>query len=478
MSDLSGSVAQILPFPEAPVERAGWAPQELAEVYRLKDRLAAVAPDAEVAAGVSDEGEPWLSIGDGSTGDITAHMARIDGRYVLVRLETTSPVFAASFRDLINRLLRPETPADETSEIAFDLPPEMVVEPAAAPAYSNGLVDAAAMAELDQREAANILAQMVAGALLLLAELTPTRPAMALDSPAPDAGGLLSGAPLQGLLQALLESLGQTSDTRPGGGAAFALSTEGNAGDPPPAGRSPIGEPAISAAQLDTEIGANQAPINGGNGPDTIAGTAGNDSIATADDDALVFGGPGNDTVLGGAGNDVLYGGAGDDLLAGGAGDDLLAGGTGNDTLIGGTGNDTLIGGAGNDSLDGGDGDDTLVGGDGDDTLIGGGGNNSLDGGGGRDTVIGGVGVNIILGGAGNDVIVSLSGKDTITGGGGNNLFVLIDLGSGTGRITDLNPETDQVLVISGTGHSPPPPAPAAVEVVGGTTHPIYPHPI
>jgi Ca2+-binding RTX toxin-like protein len=104
------------------------------------------------------------------------------------------------------------------------------------------------------------------------------------------------------------------------------------------------------------------APINGGNGADTLTGTDGRDNINGGNGtDSLsggwgadqMFGGNGADLLVGGAGNDFLYGENGADRLEGCDGDDLLNGGRGDDLLLGGAGYDTFVAGrsSGNDTI-------------------------------------------------------------------------------------------------------------------------------
>ena len=156
----------------------------------------------------------------------------------------------------------------------------------------------------------------------------------------------------------------------------------------------------VSAARLD----AASAPIDGGEGSDTLYGTADRD---------LMRGFGGDDYMNGGLGPDRMSGGDGRDYLDGYKGADRLWGDEGNDTLKGSAGDDVLSGGGGADRLDGDEefrqhvrgGDDLLMGGEGADSLT------SLTG---RDT---------LAGGAGDDLLIRYDGDATLLGGDGEDVI-------------------------------------------------------
>lgn len=60
-----------------------WSNQDIADVYRCLDLFARHGLVVEAASGLSDEGDPWFSIEDVSTGDALVHIARIDGFFVV-----------------------------------------------------------------------------------------------------------------------------------------------------------------------------------------------------------------------------------------------------------------------------------------------------------------------------------------------------------------------------------------------------------
>lgn len=200
--------------------------------------------------------------------------------------------------------------------------------------------------------------------------------------------------------------------------------------------------------------------LYGGLGNDTLVGGLGNDQMDGGDGNDrmqggkgmdLMYGGLGNDSMNGDAANDTLFGGAGADTISGGAGDDLISGGDDNDVLrgddgvdsiSGGLGDDNINGGAGNDFLDGEDGNDSIDGGLGNDVIVGGLGADTLIGNSGADTIIGGDGSDSILGGAGNDLIEAGEGDDVIDAGSNNDI-----VGGGAGADTLRGGSGDDTLV-------------------------------
>jgi Ca2+-binding RTX toxin-like protein len=230
------------------------------------------------------------------------------------------------------------------------------------------------------------------------------------------------------------------------------------------------------------------APIEGGDGPDTlhggrgdstIYGGGGDDRIIDKGGDNLVFGGDGDDMInLARSGANVVDGGSGADSISGGNGADVIQGGDGSDTVFGGVGDDTVMGGAGDDflfgtnpylvvvshdtlsyadatgpvriNLAGLDPQDTggagvdlifgfqdligsafadhLTGSDGANAIRGGFGSDSITALGGADRLDGGDGDDFLYGGKGADTLIGGEGADHLEGGGGHDRYVFTSI--------------------------------------------------
>ncbi|WP_304611098.1 calcium-binding protein [Microvirga sp. ACRRW] len=184
---------------------------------------------------------------------------------------------------------------------------------------------------------------------------------------------------------------------------------------------------------------------NEGTTPDPVPGTT---------DDGTNFGrgGSGNDLLMGLGGDDVLYGGAGDDVLHGGLGNDVLDGGAGIDQVYLSTGAfyvNLSLGEARSDfgSIDrlfniemvyassSGDHADIMIGDDNNNTFVSYYGDDLLQGLGGNDVLRPGEGNDTIDGGEGFDEIAYQDGS-ALSG-------IVIDLGDGSGTVTDPWGDTD-----------------------------------
>jgi hypothetical protein len=89
-----------------PVRSTNWAAQELAELYRVSDRLGEAGLRVVVDSGLSDEGEPWAVFEQCDTGDVIVHIARIDGELVVVNAITNQVYRGANFRSVTDQMLR------------------------------------------------------------------------------------------------------------------------------------------------------------------------------------------------------------------------------------------------------------------------------------------------------------------------------------------------------------------------------------
>lgn len=218
---------------------------------------------------------------------------------------------------------------------------------------------------------------------------------------------------------------------------------------------------ALSASDgsFDSTVEGLQAAINTANfapGRYTIfvesQDAAGNWGVPTAvflevlasDNANVVLGTDGSDTLFGTAGADFLYGKGSGDQLFGSEGINLLNGGAGDDVLYGRSSADTLFGGAGDDRIFAAEGNNTIDAGDGNNTVYGGSGNDVITSGSGDDVIYAAEGNNTIDAGAGENVIYSGSGRDRF----------FLNLGSGSTRIVNFNPDQDRLVMQPGLSFS------------------------
>ncbi|KQT51941.1 hypothetical protein ASG43_20845 [Aureimonas sp. Leaf454] len=82
-----------------------WQNQDLAELYRVRDRLCAAGLDVEVEGGVTDEGDPWFVYQQAGTDNVVVHIARIDDEIHVINCVTGHAYVGKSFRDVSDRML-------------------------------------------------------------------------------------------------------------------------------------------------------------------------------------------------------------------------------------------------------------------------------------------------------------------------------------------------------------------------------------
>jgi hypothetical protein len=97
-------MAAVLQF-RRKVAPASWANEELAEFYRIVDVMGRAGLAISVDVGVSDEDEPWVAFVREDTGDVLAHIARIDGWIVAVSAATNEVVRAQSLKEVVRRIV-------------------------------------------------------------------------------------------------------------------------------------------------------------------------------------------------------------------------------------------------------------------------------------------------------------------------------------------------------------------------------------
>lgn len=82
-----------------------WQNQDLAELYRVRDRLCAAGLDVEVEAGVTDEGDPWFVYVQAGTDNVVVHIARIDSEIHVINCVTGGTYTGTSFREVSDQML-------------------------------------------------------------------------------------------------------------------------------------------------------------------------------------------------------------------------------------------------------------------------------------------------------------------------------------------------------------------------------------
>ena len=84
-----------------------WAPNEVAEFYRVESALIQAGLKIDTERGISDEGDPWFAFCRPDDGEVIVHIARIGGLYVLAGPSyegvSTGRDIASLVRDLVGR---------------------------------------------------------------------------------------------------------------------------------------------------------------------------------------------------------------------------------------------------------------------------------------------------------------------------------------------------------------------------------------
>jgi len=83
----------------------GWAPQDIADLYRIRDQLARFGFPVVVHTGQSDEGDPWAVFERDGTDEVVVHVARIDRELVIVDVVRNRTHRGNDFRSLADELL-------------------------------------------------------------------------------------------------------------------------------------------------------------------------------------------------------------------------------------------------------------------------------------------------------------------------------------------------------------------------------------
>lgn len=430
-------LAQVLAFPITVPSRGGWSAQELADIYRLSDVLQRHRLGVEIESGVSDEGEPWLVLSNPDDAEVTAHIARIDGRYVVFRSDADDPVHAASLREIVDGLMsrirggggEADSIADESdgdgatidAMIIHELLGDEIV---AGPDPDAGGLDGATAPRAIADERIEQIGQAVLAMIVAVANFAdgPEAVAAALVNLVEPTEDVAEASPtvIDLLVPELIDETVVPAEDHADQDTILVPDDERDTA---------IAREGIDEADIAALVDEAEAPAAGA--PEQARPEPARAEAPPDDQDAA------NLPISGerGAASSTQTG----ELITGGAGDDVIHGGPGDDTIIGGDGNDVILGGDGNDSLKGDAGDDVLVGGNGDDVL---------KGGAGSDTLIGGNGADTLDGGAGRDLLISNGGKDSLTGGDGEDLFVIIGSRPGNVTIDDFEESRDRIVVL------------------------------
>lgn len=86
--------------------RKEWSPAEQAEFVRAAAILRGTGLPIICETGVSDEGDPWVIFLREDTGDVIAHIAKIDGQVMAASAATGDVVCGPSFRTVMDKVVR------------------------------------------------------------------------------------------------------------------------------------------------------------------------------------------------------------------------------------------------------------------------------------------------------------------------------------------------------------------------------------
>jgi len=88
------------------VRSSGWSTEELELFGHAAKLLSYEGYSVETDYGLTDEGEPWLVLCDGDSGDIFGHFARLDEGYIACVPFDESAMTGWELGDLLRRFLR------------------------------------------------------------------------------------------------------------------------------------------------------------------------------------------------------------------------------------------------------------------------------------------------------------------------------------------------------------------------------------
>jgi hypothetical protein len=97
----------IVSLADVRARRRGWSKRELDHFQRAANILLNAGIALETDSGVSDEGDPWFVFCDAVSGDVLAHFAKLQGKFVvsapLMKRAITGRVFADLIETFVDR---------------------------------------------------------------------------------------------------------------------------------------------------------------------------------------------------------------------------------------------------------------------------------------------------------------------------------------------------------------------------------------
>ena len=86
-------------------KKRNWDNQDIADFFRTVDILKQAGLQTETDSGVTDEGDPWFVFLRPENGDVIAHFAQIDGRFIAVSSLNQEVYTGKDIRSIVDQLL-------------------------------------------------------------------------------------------------------------------------------------------------------------------------------------------------------------------------------------------------------------------------------------------------------------------------------------------------------------------------------------
>jgi hypothetical protein len=90
----------------AAVPSRNWSQQELAELYRVRDRLVQSGLRVALDLGLTDEGEPWAVFVQSESGEAFVHIARLGGTVIVANMMANVVYRGEDFRAITDQMLQ------------------------------------------------------------------------------------------------------------------------------------------------------------------------------------------------------------------------------------------------------------------------------------------------------------------------------------------------------------------------------------